>query len=503
MLFFKHYHERLSPVLTVEGDYRNAFRDLLVPIATKHQGLMHSILALSSKHLDRDAPYFAQYRRRFPTITIQSLQGRGLHHHDKARERFNEDINRYGNYSGPIKDGDSDPEHRNLGLSARYGQMLCMLAESLAEGNPWGEHRIHLRGYQKLIQESPPEDPAFLAFITEYFQYHNFADDLIHLNEHSGSRPVISISSDAVTPTDTETFSLMQPPRLIGLDDRLYGYMRQITSLRDYIRYNYVAEIDPLVDYTCILAVADIDHSIRGWSTVWPVGDSRHRVSLLYKQMVWVYLFRTLHIYRPPSSGSSASSSSASLPYTCTPPRSAPTSVASSPSPERESFDDDDHPERQTLYRRHTIAMTGSRTDSMANDSSRLLPTPIQQVMREAHLRADSPITPPQPDEHEKKINTAVEEALDMLASFKPSDPAQTLLLMPCMVIGTACFAPAQRERIRTAVRAVRGYTGLRNTDRVEELLEEVWRLMDRREWMKVWDWQGVAKSLGIDFLCT
>ena len=90
-----------------------------------------------------------------------------------------------------------------------------------------------------------------------------------------------------------------------------------------------------------------------------------------------------------------------------------------------------------------------------------------------------------------------------MLASFKPSDPAQTLLLMPCLVIGTACFAPAQRERVRAAVQTVRGYTGLRNTDRVEELLDEVWRLMDRREWMKVWDWQGVAKSLGIDFLCT
>ena len=503
MFFFKHYHERLSPVLTVEGEYRNAFRDLLVPIATKHQGLMHSILALSSKHLDQAAPYFEQYRKRFPTVTIESLQHRGLHHHDKARERFNEDINRYGNYSNYSKDGDSDPEHRNLGLSARYGQMLCMLAESLAEGNPRGEHRIHLRGYQKLIQESPPEDPAFLAFITEFFQYHSFADELIHLTEPQGSRPVISISSDAVTPTDPETFSLAHPPRLIGLDDRLYGYMCQITSLRDYIRYNYVAEIDPLVDYTCILAVADIDHSIRGWSTMWPVSDSRHRVSLLYKQMVWVYLFRTLHIYQPSSMSNSTSSSTTSVPYTCTPPRSAPTSVASSPSPEPDSFDSDVNMERHPLHRRHTIAMTGSRAGSVGNEPRRPHPNPIQQVMREIHLRADSPLPVPQPDEHEKKINTAVEEALTMLASFKPSDPAQTLLLMPCLVIGTACFAPAQRERVRAAVQTVRGYTGLRNTDRVEELLDEVWRLMDRREWMKVWDWQGVAKSLGIDFLCT
>jgi len=96
-----------------------------------------------------------------------------------------------------------------------------------------------------------------------------------------------------------------------------------------------------------------------------------------------------------------------------------------------------------------------------------------------------------------------VEESLNILGSFKPSDPVQTLLLIPCLVIGTACFSPAQQERVRNAVRTVRGYTGLRNTDRVAELLEEVWRLMGQGEWLRVWDWQGVALELGLDFLCT
>ena len=49
MIFWKHYHAHLSTVLTVEGEHKNAFKDLLIPIATKHQGLMHSILALSMR----------------------------------------------------------------------------------------------------------------------------------------------------------------------------------------------------------------------------------------------------------------------------------------------------------------------------------------------------------------------------------------------------------------------------------------------------------------------
>jgi hypothetical protein len=34
------------------------------------------------------------------------------------------------------------------------------------------------------------------------------------------------------------------------------------------------------------------------------------------------------------------------------------------------------------------------------------------------------------------------------------------------------------------------------------ELLEKVWQLMDSGDWIAVWDWQGVAKRMGIDFLC-
>lgn len=103
----------------------------------------------------------------------------------------------------------------------------------------------------------------------------------------------------------------------------------------------------------------------------------------------------------------------------------------------------------------------------------------------------------------DRRLTTAVEESLNIFETFSTSEPAQTLLLIPCMLVGIACFATEQRDRLRKALKAVRGYTGLRNCDRIAELLEAVWALMDEGDWVAVWDWQGVAQRLGIDILCT
>lgn len=474
MIFWKHYNDHLSAVLTVEGEHKNAFKDMLIPLATKHQGLMHSILALSSKHIDFETPYGANILKRTPSTSLEALQQRSDYHHEKAMEKLYADIARQDH-----ADRD-DPEYKTM-LSARYGQMLCLLLESLAEGNPRGEHRVHLQAYQTLIQHSPPEDPVFLTFISEFFQYHIFADELIRYPD---------IQTARLASEDWVPIVPIHPPRLLGVADGLFNHLCQITSVRNTIRANMAAHIDPVVDYTSLYRAAEIDAAIRDWTPQWPDGDSRDRVGLLYKQMMWVYLFRTIY---PPSasSQSSLSNSSTSLPMlpgssvsigssmansANTPPRSASNSCASSPSL-RPSISHADI----TNPRRHSIAIHAHTQTE----------------------RADSPPPFRQPPNHDPRITLAVDESLAILDSFKPSDPTQTLLLIPCLVIGTSCFAPAQQERVRTAVRTVKGYTGLRNTDRVAEVLEEVWRCMERGEWARVWDWQGVARSLGVDFLCT
>ncbi|KAI0006754.1 fungal-specific transcription factor domain-containing protein [Xylariaceae sp. FL0662B] len=438
MVFLNHYISHLSGVLTVEGQHKNAFKDMLLHMAVEHRGLMHSILSLASRHIDYDTPYGIKILASNPKINLNSLLARSQFHHNAAMEKLCEPMG-----------SDNDPK-TNASLSPRYGQMLCLLLQTLAEGNANGEHRLHLQAYKNLIHENPPPDKAFLIFITEFFQFRVFADELIRYPDMQTPR---------LATHDWEPWLPIRPARLIGIADGLFHYLAQITTIRNTIRANMAAGIDPVVDYTSLYRAAEIDSAIREWTPHWPPGDTRDRVGLLYKQMMWVYLFRTIY---PPSLSSPplllSNPSANVLPLS---PTSQPHSARTPPSSERP---------------------TSSHT------------TPP---------RAESPAPIRYPPHHDNRITIAVDESLAILDSFKPSDPVQTLLLVPCLVIGCASFAPAQRRRVRNAIRTVRGYTGLRSCDRVGEVLEEVWQLMDRGDWARVWDWQGVARSMGLDFSCT
>ncbi|KAI5923002.1 fungal-specific transcription factor domain-containing protein [Camillea tinctor] len=439
MVFFNHYITHLSGVLTVESQHRNAFKDMLLQMAVEHRGLMHSILSVASRHIDYDTPYGVKILSSNPKITLTSLMNRSQYHHDSAMAKLWEPI------------GDENESEHKVNLSPRYGQMLCLLLQTLAEGNPNGEHRVHLQAYKNLIEQSPPPDSAFLIFITEFLQYRVFADELIRYPD---------IQTPRLATEDWEPWLPLEPARLIGIADGLFQYLAQITTIRNTIRANMAAEVDPVVDYTSLYRAAEIDAAIRDWHPHWPPGDSRDRVGLLYKQMMWVYLYRTIY---PPS--------------TTSPPPLPSNSAESNTAPLSSSSSKPQSARSPTVSKRSNNSHTASP-------------------------RAESPPPVRYPPHHDNRITVAVNESLMILDSFKSSDPVQTLLLIPSLVIGCACFEPAQRERIRASVRTVRGYTGLRNCDRVGEVLEEVWRLMDRGEWARVWDWQGVARSLGLDFSC-
>ena len=478
MIFWKHYNEHLSTVLTVEGEHKNAFKDMMVPIAVKHQGLMHSILSLASKHIDFETPYGINILRNNPSTSLEALRERSIYHHDQARLKFYDDV-QFTN--GKPKNADD-----KVLVSARYGQMLCFLLEALAEGSPRGEHRLHLRAYRDLISTSPPEDSAFLSFIAEFFQYHIFVDELIHSaigpNDQSPPKPLLPIQA-------------IHPPRLLGVADGLLEYLSQTTMIRNTIRNNMMAHADTVLDYLSLYRAVDIYAAIRDWTPHWPPGDSRDRVGLLYKQMIWIYLVRTIYPPSPssPSSSSVSSAMSFSLVHSSslarpassavnTPPQSASTSCASSP---------------KLLGLASGITARNPRPTLQPSVSS----SSSTHSETHPHPRPRSPPPTRQPPHHDPRVTLAVDESLALLETFKPSDPCQTLLLLPCFLIGTACFSTEQQRRVRAAIRAVRGYTGLRNTDRAAEVLEEVWRLMGRGEWDRVWDWPGVAGGLGLDFI--
>jgi hypothetical protein len=99
-------------------------------------------------------------------------------------------------------------------------------------------------------------------------------------------------------------------------------------------------------------------------------------------------------------------------------------------------------------------------------------------------------------------VTSAVDLGIELLESFRPDEPAQTLLLAPAFVIGCAAFEERQRGPLRQAIHVVKSYKGFRNSDIALLLLEELWRLMDLKS-EESWDWQRLASRKKLDFLAT
>lgn len=481
-IFFSHYINHLSSVLTVEGQHRNAFKDMLLQMAVEHRGLMHSILSLAAKHIDFQTPYGTKLLASCPDVNLKSLMARSQHHHNAAMRQ----LLAWGNR-------DEAPEQK-ANLAPRYGQMLCLMLQTAAEGSPDGAHRVHLQAYKSLIRENPPPDKAFTTFITEFFQYRVFADELIRYPDMQTKR---------LATEDWEPWTEIEPARLIGVGDGLFHYLAKITTIRNEIRANMLAKVDPVVGYTSLYDATEIEVAIREWAPKWPAGDNRDRVSLLYKHMMWVYLYRTIH--PPPTSAGPPFSS----PSTITESIASTIGVGGNVSTDTDAVGAGigDGSSRMPLSPASSqpcsTTLSPPPSGALPPISDRRLSSDSHHTTTTFRTHRDSP--PPvirYRPHHDAHISLAVDESLAILDTFKPSDAVQTLLLVPCFVIGCASFAPEQQERVRAAVRTVRGYTGLRNCDRVAEVLEEVWRLMGRGEWARVWDWQGLARSMGLDFTC-
>ena len=440
-IFWNHYCSHLSNVLTVESEHRNAFKDIVLRLATRHKGLMHSVLSLSAEHIDYDTPYGLRILQHGSAggggeTTIESLRARADFHHEAGMKCLYADMSR--------SEDKEDPEYMTI-LTARYGQMLCLLLRTLVERNPRGEHRVHLQAYRNLIRDSPPEDPGFLAFITEFFEYYIFADELLSLAPREGRRTTGEYPS-----------SSPHPPRLIGVADGLFSYMSQIASIRDQIRAKILDGSDMIVDYDNLYLASEIDAGIRDWTPCWSAGDSRDRVAVLYKQVMWLYLFRTIY---PPGNAV----------------------------------------QRAAVAAEDVTSQSMPGSSSGSYESSGMSPGAFAQT---PPSRSSSPAPVRRPENQDPRVTETVDNSLSLLEDFSPSDPAQRLLLIPCLILGTTCFTPEQQERARRAVRAVGGYTGLRSCDLVASVLEEVWAAMGRAEWGIVWDWEGLVRRMGVDFLC-
>ena len=83
--------------------------------------------------------------------------------------------------------------------------------------------------------------------------------------------------------------------QLLVIQDDLSFNMSQITSIRNTIRSNIEQGLTLIVDYSILYRAVEIDAAIREWRSLRPQNDLGDLVELLYKQMLWIYLWQTIY----------------------------------------------------------------------------------------------------------------------------------------------------------------------------------------------------------------
>lgn len=409
LVLLDYYDNELSRVLTTQVASDNSFIYILKPIASRHIGMMHSILSLSSSNINYRSKSGQKLLKQHPETNEAKLNLRGLHHLYEAIKVMGQEMRT------ALTATDDDK------LEARYGQMVCLLAHGLCTGEAASKHSFHLEHFQKLFIENKPARPKVQAFYTEYIDFHILAQELCKwpepvcqpptregkpwtfcsdIHRQSATYPSnISTTSKTTLLLSTTIASSSNTACLLGFQNELFYYISETTTLRNMIRCNMQQYREPLADAYIRHRIPELYSRLHKWE------PNQGIVGELYKRMAWIYLFRTTH---PP-------------------------------------------------------------TPSLSLD-------PILS--------------------HEVNIG------LGDLKSIPPQNPNQTVLLMPTFIIGCAAFEPEQREVIRECIATIYEYTHLKNSLRTLEVLERVWKYMDEGR-VECWDWQGVARELGIQFLAT
>ena len=263
-LFLNHFNFNVSRVLTLFTDRHNPFKELLLPMALRHRGLMHSLLCLSGSHLTA--------HEKNPSFNERQ------HHHFKcAIDNLGMDKNMAASIAGDSTAMIDDPT---------VAQTLVLCLRSICAGEVNGEYRPHLDAAKHLIrtQKSPNQD--FQNFLFEFFIYHDVSNSITALDRTS-----IFERDDFELP---EFMIQPQAGALLGVFDGLFLQISKIRRIRDRIRGRLARDLRPLVDYETLSDAQAIDDGLRSWVCTQPAGSPRYTASMLYRQCTWLYLHRTI-----------------------------------------------------------------------------------------------------------------------------------------------------------------------------------------------------------------
>ncbi|CUS12563.1 unnamed protein product [Tuber aestivum] len=255
-----HFVRNVSRILTLFNDNTNPFREMLLPLALQHRGLMHSLLCLSGSHLSNADPTYSLAQQ---------------HHFGKAMEYLLND---------PVLTGQiaiaGDPT---------IATTLILCLNSICKGETEGEYRPHLDAARHMLSPtSSAEDcgNTFSNFLYEFFMYHDVINSVTSLDR----RPILLMENY------TLPAFIIQPEAgaLLGVLDGLFGYLSKITLLRDQIRTRKANGEHPSVDYEVLSQAVAIDSEIREWVPAQVPESHRFIAAQLYRQSTWVYLYRTI-----------------------------------------------------------------------------------------------------------------------------------------------------------------------------------------------------------------
>lgn len=269
--FLDHFVFDFSRVLTLINDDSNPFKEILLPMATQHRGLMHSLMCLSGSHLSARDPE-PRYKER------------KHYHFDRAITDLRESIN-----STRVV-GDSD-EPQLMVEDPVIASTLAMCLNTICEGETQGEYRSHMDAARFLLKSQNKKNEKFRQFIVEFFQYHDVSNSLTSLDR----RP-LQLSGDLRLP---DFVPHAQAGTFLGIFDGLFNYISEITRLRDRIRRRHSDGFEPAVDYQTLSEAVSIDSALRIWEPSYQPDTPNWYASQLYRQSTWVYLYRTIRPSRP------------------------------------------------------------------------------------------------------------------------------------------------------------------------------------------------------------
>lgn len=254
----------LSKLLNTYYEQRNPFTDLVLPMAIRNAGLMHSMLCLASSCL-----------LSHQTVPNRALVLRHSHHFGLALVDLRNNIDNSG--------------QENIDSTVLQTILHCL--EAISTGNGNGEYRCHLQATQRLITNSNKSTPEVRDFARLFISYQNFSNCITSLHPLYDSACITAI--ETYVPEDNTLWSYKPATYLSALQGLLAPFAR-VRQIRDEIRHYRDTGRYWCADDSLLHLAFDIDSSLRTWECPHASDTPQYHASLLYRQCAWIYLYRTV-----------------------------------------------------------------------------------------------------------------------------------------------------------------------------------------------------------------